>query len=232
MRSLLLKCAAGMAFSSIGVGAFNPFDRESLELEPLRKRGSDSPDPSAVDIDPEFQCNSSCSPFLTALDSCDAAVSGIDYTGCLCKQSTFNDLTQTCYTCIESLGNATWTEELGFLLELCTATGVVNNTNFVSATGVPNGRGSGTNGGQQGGQLPNGRGTGTNGGAANLTISMTVSTTSGVASASASMTARMSTSSMAVTSTSAVVPASGGVRLSGAAGGSLGLTILILYLMN
>jgi hypothetical protein len=128
MRSFLLNCAAGILLTSIGVKAFDPFDRESLELESLRKRRNADPTTSSgIDIDPENKCNASCSPFLTALHSCDVVVNGqtIDYTACLCKQATFNDVTKSCYTCVDGLGNATWTMEMGLLLELCTVTGLV-----------------------------------------------------------------------------------------------------------
>jgi hypothetical protein len=54
MRSFLMKCAAGIVFASIGVRAFDPFERESLELESLRNRSADASDPTSdIKIDPE-----------------------------------------------------------------------------------------------------------------------------------------------------------------------------------
>src|SRR2546423_11849224 len=97
MRTLWLTYVTGITLSTITINAFDPFARESLELESLRKRNTDNP--SSIDIDPENKCNISCTPFLTALHSCDMVVNDerIDYTVCLCKIATFNDLTSKCY---------------------------------------------------------------------------------------------------------------------------------------
>lgn len=233
MRALWLNYATGITLASIAVNAFDPFARESLELEFLRKRGTDT---TAIDIDPENKCNTSCTPFLTSLHSCDNVVNGeiIDYTACLCKIATFNDLTRSCHACIDGLGNSTWTQELGLWLELCTATGSANSTSFVDSSGLPNGRGAGTNGGQGhregGGQLPNGRGMGTNGGGVNLTISRSVVVTSGSATESVSGNVASMTS-VAITSTSSVVPVSSGMKTYSVVSGVLGLSILSVYLL-
>jgi hypothetical protein len=234
MRVSRLSYVTGIAVTSIAVNAFDPFARESLELELLRKRSTNNP---AIDIDPENKCNVSCTSFLSALHSCDIVVNGeiIDYTACLCKIAGFNDVTRTCYTCVEGLGNVTWTAELGLLLELCTATGMVNSTVFVGSSGLPNGRGAGTSGGQgQGqaegeGQLPNGRGMGTNGGGANLTISRSV-VVSGSATSSGSGSVS-STKNVAITSTSSVVPISSGMKTYSVVSGLLGLSILSMYFL-
>ena len=135
----------------------------------------------------------------------------IDYTPCLCKIATFNDLTSKCYGCVEGLGNETWTEELGLWLELCmtTGTGSVNSTGFVESS-----------------VLPNGRGQGTNGGGTNLTISRSVDVGSGSATRSvASMT------SVGDTSTSSVGPVSSGMKTYSVVSGLLGLSILSVYLL-
>jgi len=211
MRTLWLTYVTGITLSTITINAFDPFARESLELESLRKRNTDNP--SSIDIDPENKCNISCTPFLTALHSCDMVVNDqrIDYTACLCKIATFNDLTSKCYGCVEGLGNETWTEELGLWLELCmtTGTGSVNSTGFVESS-----------------VLPNGRGQGTNGGGTNLTISRSVDVGSGSATRSvASMT------SVGDTSTSSVGPVSSGMKTYSVVSGLLGLSILSVYLL-
>src|SRR5579862_6496039 len=213
MRTLWLTYAMGITLTSIIINAFDPFARESLELEFLRKRHIDT-SASAIDIDPENNCKISCTPFLIALHACDIVINAeiIDYTACLCKIATFNDLTSACYVCVEGLGNETWTEELGLWLELCTATGLVNSSGIVDSS-----------------VLPNGRGQGTNGGGANLSISRSVGASGfasgGVSGSGASMT------SVASTSMSSAGPVSSGMKTYSVVSGVLGLSILFLYLL-
>ena len=214
MRTLWLTYATGITLTSITINAFDPFARESLELEFLRKRHIDT-SAASIDIDPENNCKMPCTPFLIALHACDIVVNAeiIDYTACLCETATFNDLTSACYVCVEGLGNETWTEELGLWLELCTATGLVNSSGIVDSS-----------------VLPNGRGQGTNGGGANLTISRSVVGASGFASGGVSG-GFASMTSVASTSMSSAGPVSSGMKTYSVVSGVLGLSILFRYLL-
>src|SRR5437762_5026805 len=81
-----------------------------------------------------------CDAYLAISNSCNTT-SGLEYANCICNHSDFGSVVQTCYACVQTLGNQTLTNLLGEVLNMCvskhdTVTTTPTNIETLTIVGV------------------------------------------------------------------------------------------------